>query len=163
MRQLRSVLVCSLLAFVTFSLPANAGTSQDGSDAGDKRGRIAELRAQAGQLRTEARTTFDAASRQCAGSFTNNCMDAAWAARKRTESAAHQRDKQALELAKEIKAETRKTKQAMQEERAKYRSTPEARAQARAQIRQEKEAVRREKQKWAAGGFKNPSPEKGME
>jgi hypothetical protein len=125
--------------------------------------RIAELRMQAGQLRAEARTIFNAANRQCASSFSNSCMNEAWAARKRAEDEAKQRDKQALEMAKEFKAETRKTKQAMQEERAKHRSTREARAQAKARIKQEKEAVRLERQKWAAGGIKNISPEKGME
>lgn len=163
MRRLWNAGAFLLCAITVCPLSINAGTIQAGSDGGGKRMRIAELRAQAGQLRTEARTTFDAASRQCAGSFSNDCMNEAWAARKRTENEAKARDRQALELGKEIKAETRKTKQAMQEERAKYRSTPEARAQAKAHIRQEKEAVRREKQKWAAGGFKNPSPEKGME
>lgn len=163
MRPLRSAWACLLWATAVCPLSAHAGTDQAGSDGSEKRARIAELRAQAGQLRAEARTTFDAASRQCAGSFTNECMNQAWAERKRIENEARLRDKQVLELGKEIKAETRKTKQAMQEERARYRSTPEARAQAKARIRQEKKAVRLEKQKWATAGRENPSPAKGAD
>jgi hypothetical protein len=113
--------VWTIVACLLMPVPAHAQVPYASDEIGQKKVRIKELRGQARQLRAEARRSFDASSRQCAVSFFNTCMNDAKKARTEKEGEAKRIEKQADNLEAEFKADKRKMKQALRDERAKHR------------------------------------------